>query len=349
MLRVPVTVTRTAARGLRRPSPDPGAVYIERMRRMVSRVGAWLELARPEVLAAVTADVSVMIVLGFAAGGPALTRELAGLGVWLSLGVGVVLAGSLVGCGAALHDALDARHDRAFAPERPIPSKRLPRRAAASGAVLALAGAVLASLPLGPPSTVLTLLTACGIVFYNGAGRFLPAVGVVSLGLLHGAAMAVPRVPLAEPVLVVMTHAMVCETLRHWRADKRPRLRGMDAAGIVAGWAFWCGLVVWFARWRGGEVDVPWEAWSAAAWVGGAAAGFIVTGVIAWGRGASQFERVAMLWPTVYAAAWLAAAGRWEWVWLPLACGAAALAVRAAAWAWRVWETPRRYTLPSRA
>lgn len=326
------------------------------MRRLISRIAAWSELARPEVLAAVAGDVGLMIVLGFALeGGRGRAMELSALGVWASLAVGAVLAASLVGCGAALHDALDARHDRAFAPARPIPSRRLRRRAAASAAVLLLGVAVLASLPLGPLSTVLTLLTAFGLVFYNAAGRFLPAVGVVSLGLLHGAAMAIPRVPLAEPVLLVMTHVMLCEALRHMAdggGGKRPRggrLRWVDGLGIVAGWAFWCVLVVWFARWRGRGVEVPWSWASASGWVGGAVALFVVVAAMIWRRrrgGAEAFERVATLWPTVYAAAWLAAAGLWAWALLPLGCAVTALAVRGVGWAARGWRDGGAYRLP---
>jgi len=162
----------------------------------------------------------------------------------LALFVGAIVAVGLFAYGASLNDVLDARHDSAFSPERPIPAGRIRVGQAIVMTVGALLVAVLGGHALGSWALQLTLLTALGILFFNAAGKFIPAVGIVTVGLIHAVHMLIPNALLdfTWPVWFVMSHAMCVAAGAYIFEGKRPRITRPAVGVIVAGWAFWSGL-----------------------------------------------------------------------------------------------------------
>lgn len=289
-----------------------------------------LELARVELLLAAVSNVWLMTFLAVAIE-PAGSRNprLDELGLPLSLALATLCALGLVGCGMSINDVVDARYDRQFAPHRPIPSGRVGARAVVSAALLSLILALGAAVWLGTASAMLALLAAVGVLFYNATGRFIPAVGIVSLGLLTAMSMLVPNPHPAFvwPVALTMTHVMACAALRYALAGRRPRLSALDGVGVCMGWAFWVLLLVTIARprWAQGVSPIIGSGGGipGVIWVGPIVAMFAFVALTFWLLGgkvgpersrrlaASRFGRWSGLWLIVYDFAWLASAGLW--------------------------------------
>ncbi|MEO0587892.1 MAG: hypothetical protein AAF078_09650 [Planctomycetota bacterium] len=191
------------------------------------------------------------------------------------------------------------------------------RRAKAAGGGAAWDGS-----GVGEASAWVAALAALGGVFYAGFARFVPAIGVISLGLVVGASMAVPaptQVPV-WPVLLAMTHVIACAA---GRAALRPRPRWSAAHTVatLAGWCFWSLVWLGVAPWRGDVAQTPAVSVAIAA----AIAAIFVLGVLA-----SHARWVRGIAPVValhgYATAWLVGAGHPEWAALPAALAALAWA-----------------------
>ena len=281
-----------------------------------------IELARFDLLFSVISNTWLITFLAFRIEPRSnLNPGLMQLGLFKSLVITAVVSGGLVGFALALRDVLNARHDRAFAPARPIPSGRVHIQHAAAAAVLSLIIALTAALSLGKSSTVIALLASGGILFYNLAGRFIPAVGIVCLGLIHVLIMAIvnPYMSFAWPIILTMSHSMACATLRYFLAGKRPRISRTDGGLICIGWAFWTLVVIGLMSARGGTIASDYHL----IWVGPTLASLvfvICTWQITRGRlssgksrrlAANRFVRLSVLWLMVYDACWLFSAGLW--------------------------------------
>jgi len=319
------------------------------------------------VLAAGIGHIWLMIFLAFSALEPAerTNPALLALGLPGSLVIGTLLGIGLAGCGIALNDALDARHDRAFAPDRPIPSGRVSQRAALAVALGCLLLAIVAALPLGTASILMTLLALGAIVFYNFTGRFMPAVGIVTLGLVQGLVLAIanPQFGFAWPVALAMTHVMGCEAGRHHVAGKRPALSGRRATWLMVGWMFWTLAVLALMSLRGTLTSAPATGGepAPALWLGPVAAVLVfllllrrvIDKHVAAGSSrralADSLSRLGFLWLGVYDAVWLLAAKQF----LPaLAVGAlvlgAWLLIRGQRWLGVVMVNPSGYRVRPR-
>jgi hypothetical protein len=265
---------------------------------------------------------------------PAATRNpaLEALGLGWSL---LLAAGAAVGlavCGLALNDVLDRRQDRVLGGgadhvARPVASGTVAVRTATSAAAGGLVLAVACAAGFGLRSVALVLLLGTGVIFYNLAARFVPAVGIVTLGLVQAMAMAIPNptAGFAWPVLLTLTHVMATGLVHRVVSRDPPppeagRRRAREVWGVLLGWGFWCLVVLVLIRQRGGgEVAVP-----ASTWVGPGLAVLAYTGW-AWrtarqarrGRetqrpaAARRLRRGGVIWLMVYDTAWLASAGRW--------------------------------------
>jgi len=281
------------------------------------------ELIRPDFVAAMVSGQWLMTFLAFyiepeASRNPALS----GLGLGGALGLSAVIAGGLVVFMLALNDVLDARHDRAFEPTRPIPSGRITQRLALALAMMGLLAALGASVAFGPISVQIALVAAGAIVFYNIAGRFVPAVGIVTLGLVLGLMMVIPnpKLAFAWPILLTMTHVIAAATLRYFLAGKRPRLTPINGWGLCVGWAFWILVVIALIRVRDGEtmrhhLGLIWIG-PALAVIGLALVTWLMLGPTALvskaRRGtAGRFTKLATAWLIVFDASWLLSAGLW--------------------------------------
>jgi hypothetical protein len=173
---------------------------------------------------------------------------------------------------------------------------------------------MLGGIALGKEAAGVTLLTATAILFYNAAGKYIPAVGVVAVGLIHAAHMLIPNPQLefTLPAVLVMTHAMVIAALVHHQEQKRPRLRVRAIVAIVIGWLCWSVMLLWAGA-RNGRGIWPQESnWIEALYPVAAVIAFTA---VAWWKAtgvhgaaaAEKLKRYGAMWQALYGAAWLMA------------------------------------------
>lgn len=294
------------------------------MRPMFERVMTTLQLTRLSVAFGAVSDLWFMIVLIWML----QTYPSGGIGVdWtgseglsslpLALGAALVVALGLFAYGASLNDVLDVRRDSAFRAERPIPTGRIAPGQAVVITGCALLMAMVGAMGLGTWSVWMTMLVAVMLLFYNTLGRFLPAVGIVTIGLVHATHMLIPdpSFPILLPIWLSMTHAMAVALGISLLEDKRPRITGQALVGITAGWIFWSGVVGWLGWYRAGvlwpdHLSAWGMVWPVAAGIGGM--------FVLWRKhrtamdrraGAEKLRRYGALWHCIYGASWFAAFG----------------------------------------
>jgi len=236
--------------------------------------------------------------------------------------VGAALGAGLSGYGTALNDILDRRRDRAFRADRPLASGQLQLTTAVIVAVCSLLIALLAAAWLGKVATVLALGAALAILLFNAAARFVPAVGVILLGLIWALSMLIvnPHISFAWPAWVVMSHVTITATLAHRLQGKRPALRHKDMVAIVAGYIFWTLVLIGWMSMRAEAGPTmphrgPWM-WLL---VLAAGAGFVLVAMVQFQlhRGSARqtrqagaaLGRLSLRWMSIYGAAWLFGAG----------------------------------------
>jgi 4-hydroxybenzoate polyprenyltransferase len=248
-----------------------------------------------------------------------------------ALVAGVVVAVGLFAYGAALNDVLDVRHDTAFSPDRPIPAGRIKQSQAVVVAVGSLIVAVLGAAVLGGDGTgtwavCITLVTAAGLLFYNATGKYIPSVGVLTIGLVHAAHMFIPNHELSFtlPVWLVMTHAVVIALLVHVLEDKRPRMTRRAIVGVALGWVFWSVVLLGAGALSAGSlwpetVSVARLVYPLLAVIGFVAVAWWKAGAIQGRAAAEKIKRYGAMWQSLYGAAWLLALGmNVEAVWIGL-------------------------------
>ena len=159
---------------------------------MTSTLRAYLELARPANVVTAFAD----ILAGFAAAWASSVHIIHGQGGVTAAavpewGLGTLFAllaatAGLYAGGVVLNDVFDAPIDAAERPERPIPSGRVTRKAAAVFGSLLLVVGIVAAASAGPVPGLIALLIALGAVTYDAAGKHHPILGPVNMGLCRG-------------------------------------------------------------------------------------------------------------------------------------------------------------------
>lgn len=212
----------------------------------------------------------------------------------------------------ATNDMLDRRRDRMFSPHRPMVTGEVSLLTAGLLAAGSLLMALVAVSFLGTLSMLLVGVAALGIMIYNLAGKHLPAVGVVMLGLMGAMNMMIvsPQLSYLWPVWLSMSHIMIVATTHHVLQNKRPRLRPIDLVGIFAGWLFWTlALFAWITLRDTTGNDLPW------AWLGPGTAAAIYVGLLIWARSAGhrkfarRYAGVSLLAMLLFDAGWLIALG----------------------------------------
>jgi 4-hydroxybenzoate polyprenyltransferase len=231
-----------------------------------------------------------------------------------ALFAGATVAIGLFAYGASLNDVLDARHDSAFSPERPIPAGRIRLGQAIVVTVGSLIVAMLGSMAMGKEAGFVAVITAAIILFYNATGKYIPAVGVVTVGVEHAAHMLIPNYQLefTLPVCLVMTHSIVIAVLVHRLEDKRPMLSARSMFAAIIGWAAISALLLWAGGRHGEGV---WPNSSGAYAVFFPIMATIGFGFVAWWKAtgvrgkaaAEKLKRYGAMWEGVYGAAWLLA------------------------------------------
>ncbi len=234
----------------------------------------------------------------------------------VALFVGAVVAIGLFAYGASLNDVLDVRHDAAFSPDRPIPAGHIRPAQAVVVGVGSLIVAVLGAASMGMWAVCLTLVTAAGLLFYNAAAKFIPAVGVLTIGLIHAAHMLIPnyQVTFLLPVWLVMTHAMAIATAVHILEDKRPRFRRRSVVVMIVGWMAWSLVILGLGMLPEGGI---WP--DGTHWAGITAPLLMVIAflVVAWWKvsvvpgkvAAEKLRRYGAMWQSLFGAAWLLGLG----------------------------------------
>ena len=210
----------------------------------------FLQLVRAELLFPAVADAWLMVFLALhfepaAMRNPELAAQHS-LPLTLLLATGV--AGALQLYGTIINDMLDLRHDRVFAPHRPIAAGRIPLRNALMIAVLGLLIALGSAVFLGKISVLLCLAVAAGSLFYSAMGKYIPALGLLTLGLVKAVTMLTinPSAGFLWPILLALSHSIAWAALGHQLMGKRPRLNSTQGILLAAGWMFAClGLLAW--------------------------------------------------------------------------------------------------------
>ena len=289
--------------------------YHASVQRLILRIITAIQLTRLTMAFGAVADVWFVILLSRSHGEynylPVFSMNLP----WALL-AGATVAIGLFAYGASLNDVLDARHDETFSPERPIPAGRIRLGQAIVVTVGALIVAMLGGIQMGTGAAAMTLITATGILFYNAAGKFIPAIGLMTVGLLHACHMLIPNYQLefTIPVWLVMTHATVVAAIVHHLEDKRPRLGRRAILATIIGWVVWSAILLGAGgRLAQGLWPDDANVWGVLLPVG-AVIGFVfvawwkVTGVSG-PAAAEKLKRYGALWQALYGAAWLAAVG----------------------------------------
>lgn len=294
------------------------------MERFLGRVSPILHLTRVTTAFAAVGNVWFVILWSSRVAEEAPTPHLDGKPMWALLVGGAASALGLYSYGTCLNDLLDVRRDRALRPERPLPSGQVSIETAAITVALTLIIAVLGATVFGTASVLLTLALAFGILFFNTAARFVPAVGLVVLGLLYAGHILVPNPGLRFmwPVWLVMTHALLVAAVTHVLARKVPPISTRAACLAVVGWLLWSVLILWLGWLRSAptsdDTRVIWPHWvPPSAGIGPAVlcASFVLLAVrrtrqYGWGpRAADKIYRYGSLWLNLYALAWMLGAG----------------------------------------
>jgi len=285
------------------------------MRRPFKTAIALIQVARPVLALAAVSNIWLVVLWQAMVErtGPAAT-----LGLARALGLAAGAAVGLHVFGACLNDVLDLRRDRLFAPHRPIPSRRVTLTHVTVTALAALLLSLFCAVGLGRLSVMVALGCAALILGYDAAGKHLPAVGLLLLGLIRVTLMAVggPALGFVWPMWLDMTHVIVVAGLVHRLQRKRPYLASPELWIVAAGWTFLTlGMIVWMAE-RGALAPegMPWL------WTGPIAAGVVALGagaaVLRWRPSDAWAGQVlwrgGVAWMIVYDGSWFLASGQWR-------------------------------------
>jgi hypothetical protein len=245
--------------------------------------------------------------------------------LWMLLAGGAVAALGLFAFGAAANDVIDVKRDRILRPDRPLAAGRMSVEAATTLVAGTLIAATLGATVFGVQAVLLTLVVAAAILVFNLAGKFVPAFGLVIIGLIYAGHMLIPNVRLRFiwPVWLVMTHALVISAVAHQLSRKVPPISRRAALAAVAGWAFWSAVLLYAqapdpAAGMRGAFRHLWPEWVPRSAAIGPAVLAVLFAVVAWRKtrgsrsgvqAAEKVGRYGSLWLTLYACAWLWGAG----------------------------------------
>ncbi len=281
---------------------------------ITDRILPVLQLSRIALVFTAISNIWVMVILADAFGG---SME-HGLSLTGMLAVTMGVAGGLYVFGMVLNDILGARHDKTFAPKRPLPSGRVSMSLAVSLAGTAGLLALGASVGLGGHSVFLCFVCLALIILYDGFGKFVPAMGLLLLGLIRATNMmiAAPSFSFWWPIWLTLTHVIAVSAICHRLEDKRPRL---SAAGIWVLVIAWVMMTLYVLGWMGRREGIFIEG---KGWIGILPA-LAVIGYV-WltisivkregmtAKAGGLMMKWALLWLIVYDASWLMGAGLWE-------------------------------------
>lgn len=302
---------------MREASGPRRAVTIPGVKRLFLQIFTAIQLTRLTMAFGVISDVWFVILFTRAAERYAVAELPVHheLPLWQALLVGAVVAICLFAYGTSLNDVLDVRHDTAFSPDRPIPAGRIKLGQAIVVTVGMLIFAMLGAATMGSWSLRISLFIAAGVLFYNAAGKYIPGIGIVTLGLIHAAHMLIPNYQFAFtlPIMLVLTHTMAIGLAVHVLEEKRPRLSRRSVTAIGVAWVFWSAGLILLGVMREGlwPEDAPltrlvYPVATILAFL--VVARWKTMGIGRWAA-AEKLKRYGAMWQSLYGAAWLMTAG----------------------------------------
>jgi hypothetical protein len=239
----------------------------------------------------------------------------------------------LYGFGMSLNDIIDRRRDRQLAAHRPLPSGRIDITTAhaicaALGLLALAAGAGYWRWTGQWMSFVLVVWAGLLIAFYDFAGKYLVAPGLLTLGLIRffHAVIPAPSLPLLWHPLLLLNHVTLLSVVAYAWEQKRPALTRGHWWGVLGGLTVVNGMSIALVWWRRGRPllapgytaqDVVDSAFAGLriepglAFAGVASVTFIVLAWMTWRRhgGAREAGQTLMLygllWLIVYDAAFV--------------------------------------------
>jgi 4-hydroxybenzoate polyprenyltransferase len=172
----------------------------------------------------------------------------------------------LYGFGMSLNDIIDRRRDLQISPNRPLPSGRLGLVAAHVVCVALILGAMLAAAYYSLlahnrwMSVILVVWTGMLIAFYDLAGKYLVALGLLTLGLirLFHALVPDPGVPLLWHPLWLLNHVTILSTVAYGWEEKRPPLNRKHWWAVLGGLAAIDVMLVALVASRRGAGEAGW-------------------------------------------------------------------------------------------
>ena len=168
----------------------------------------------------------------------------------------------LYGFGMSLNDIIDRRRDSSIAAHRPLPSGRVGLGTAHAiciclGLLAAWSAAAYAhwTAPTGWMSFMLVVTTGLFITFYDFAGKYLVALGLLSLGMIRflHAAVAAPLLPVVWHPLMLLNHVVILSAVAYHWEEKRPLLTPVHWLTVLGGLAGVDVLVIVSIGWRRGD------------------------------------------------------------------------------------------------
>jgi len=242
------------------------------------------------------------------------SRQLAGpegsilphLHPWHILALALVSTG-LYGFGMALNDIIDRRRDRQLASDRPLPSGRIGLPAAGGICIFLVALALVGGIAYAAASAAtllslgLVLWTGALIVFYDLAGKYLVAPGLLALGLIRffHASIPAPHLPLPWHPLLLLNHVTLLSAVCYAWEQKRPALTRLHWWAVLGGLAAIDAAAVVVVLWKAQDGSTAPMGLDRSILVPlGAAAVFVLIVIVLRLRSASAREagQRAMLW-----------------------------------------------------
>jgi hypothetical protein len=234
-----------------------------------------------------------------------------------------VMSVGLYGFGMSLNDIIDRRRDSTIAAHRPLPSGRIGVVTAHVICILLALAALLAGgyfVYVGAPNAwatvVLIVATGLLITFYDVAGKYLVAPGLISLGLIRffHAVVPAPELPLLWHPLLLLNHVAILSTVAYLWEQKRPALTKWHWWAVLGGLGFVDVAGVALSWWlRPSSLQVtPWLALPGVAVLGFVAWAYVLHRRMNGRREAGQTLMLyGLLWLIVYDAAFVAAYVGW--------------------------------------
>ena len=226
---------------------------------LTQRLLSVLQLARLALVFTAIADAAASLLLL-----TELRADVSGPLTVMRLIAAALVSVGLYGFGMTLNDIIDRRRDEQLAAHRPLPSGRIGVGTAhlicaLFGLVALLSGIMLSQYQSGEARTMTLLLliwTALLITFYDFAGKYLVAPGLLTLGLIRffHATVPAPQLPLVWHPLLLLNHVAVVSTVCYHLEQKRPPLTRGHWWSVLGGLVFIDVTCLGFVWWKRGQL-----------------------------------------------------------------------------------------------